>query len=92
VRRVVAREDAGLAGLPAEQACGCRERQVLHQQTRLLLQPPYDEDALVERQEVVAGHHVGAPIAMGVDLTAQLNRAEARGHQQSLVAIGHHAA
>ena len=85
-------EDLWLPDLPAQQAGGRGKGQILAEQTGLLLQAAGDDEALMGGQEVVAGHAVGPPIAVRQHLPAQLQRAEAAGHEQRRIAIGHHAA
>jgi len=46
----------------------------------------------VDRQEVVARHHVGSAIVVRTDLPAQVQRAEATGHLERLVPVRPHAA
>lgn len=82
-------EHSRLARLPAQQARCTGEGQLLGQQTGPLRQSARDQHPPVLRQQRVARQHM-SPVWVRANLPAELQRPEAAGHLQRLVAVGDH--
>jgi hypothetical protein len=85
-------EDRFLLSLPAEEAGGSGEGEILGEQACPLLQGAGGDDAAVCGQRCIARHDVHAALPVGEHLAWQLHGAQTAGHGDRLVPIALHLA